>query len=257
MVLVELPTNYKSVKPTTYQPTNCLRINSSSVAGQPLKTLPEPTTGPREVLRIFFLPQNVRFFSINLGPGQFHDELKALTCEISRDYPSYHRQARPYLPYFHIRLVKAYRNDTTGLKFSFVHMPLDVQPFSHRALSYRWTIPPKYGKCDDGRFLDLTTSAAAAILIIGTAGEIPRYFFINLFCINQDDREEKSHQVQMIGEIFATAEKIMVWLDRPSFQPAAVAVRIAVFGPHQLNIIVEGDIPEFITLETTLANRYF
>lgn len=39
-----------------------------------------------------------------------------------------------------------------------------------------------------------------------------RSFWIDLLCINQLDHEEKSHQVALMGEIYASAESVSIWL---------------------------------------------
>ena len=38
------------------------------------------------------------------------------------------------------------------------------------------------------------------------------YFWIDALCINQFDIQERNHQVKMMGEIYSTAEQVVVWL---------------------------------------------
>lgn len=38
------------------------------------------------------------------------------------------------------------------------------------------------------------------------------YVWVDAICINQDDEEEKGHQVKQMGAIYAGAEKVLIWL---------------------------------------------
>jgi hypothetical protein len=40
----------------------------------------------------------------------------------------------------------------------------------------------------------------------------PRYFWIDALCIDQDNTSERSHQVQLMGEIYSQADWVLVWL---------------------------------------------
>ena len=60
-----------------------------------------------------------------------------------------------------------------------------------------------------------------------------RYFWIDAICINQDDIQERNHQVQMMGDIYGNAVFVMVWfgpnLD-DSFQ------HISTWNPHKTDL---------------------
>ncbi|KAL6914728.1 hypothetical protein FSST1_012488 [Fusarium sambucinum] len=44
----------------------------------------------------------------------------------------------------------------------------------------------------------------------------PRVLWVNALCINQQDTTERNHQVGLMGGIFSRAERVLVWLGRPS-----------------------------------------
>ncbi len=45
--------------------------------------------------------------------------------------------------------------------------------------------------------------------------DTPRTLWIDLICINQTDHEERTRQVALMGEIFASADAVCVWLGEP------------------------------------------
>ncbi|KAF5725230.1 het-domain-containing protein [Fusarium mundagurra] len=44
----------------------------------------------------------------------------------------------------------------------------------------------------------------------------PRVLWVDALCINQEDIKERNHQVGMMRDIFRRAERVLVWLGRPS-----------------------------------------
>ena len=46
------------------------------------------------------------------------------------------------------------------------------------------------------------------------------WFFIDAFCINQDDEEERASQVNLMGTIYRCADEVMAWILREPFYPA-------------------------------------
>lgn len=44
----------------------------------------------------------------------------------------------------------------------------------------------------------------------------PCVLWVDALCINQQDTTERNHQVGMMGGIFRRAERVLVWLGRPS-----------------------------------------
>ncbi|KAF2420977.1 hypothetical protein EJ08DRAFT_527595 [Tothia fuscella] len=45
-----------------------------------------------------------------------------------------------------------------------------------------------------------------------------RLLWIDALCINQRDEEEKSHQVQQMGSIYARAERVIIFLGQSTYE---------------------------------------
>lgn len=94
------------------------------------------------------------------------------------------------------------------------------------ALSYTWGDPSNSGS------LTITRGAPSAESSPATAVKInlnladalrhlrlpsrPRTLWIDSICINQDDLSERAEQVQLMGEIYACARRVVVWLGSTS-----------------------------------------
>ena len=61
------------------------------------------------------------------------------------------------------------------------------------------------------------------------------YFWIDALCINQFDIQERNHQVKMMGEIYSTAEQVVVWLgpepDLPRHERLLNTIWLAICTP--------------------------
>ena len=78
----------------------------------------------------------------------------------------------------------------------------------YAAISYTWgRSEPKVSIVVSGQRIDVTENCAYVLSQLPRAGR--NYFWIDSVCINQADLEEKSAQVQLMGEIFVTAETVM------------------------------------------------
>ncbi|KAL1633251.1 hypothetical protein SLS58_011161 [Diplodia intermedia] len=113
-------------------------------------------------------------------------------------------------------------DDTEDLHGTLIRTTLDRAP-PYFALSYCWG---KQKKNDtlfcDGKLLKITPSLAEAIRRLRTlhsdreghpAWELEhRYFWIDQVCINQADADERSSQVQMMGRIYSSALRTLIWL---------------------------------------------
>jgi len=81
------------------------------------------------------------------------------------------------------------------------------------ALSYVWGTyarEPNFIKCNDNQF-KLTSNCYSALWHLrkklGTFT-----IWIDAICINQDDLQEKSQQIPLMGDIYSKAEAVYVWL---------------------------------------------
>lgn len=44
---------------------------------------------------------------------------------------------------------------------------------------------------------------------------LPRFLWVDAICINQEDNNEKTDQVQLMTWIYASAKGVLVWLEEP------------------------------------------
>ncbi len=129
----------------------------------------------------------------------------------ARDYvyaPLKHRQ---------IRLLRVFRDDDVKLRCRFEHASLDDLTIDYIAVSYTWGDATTSSKIwfDDGHYLNLTGSGADVLTFFVDAN-VDKFIWIDLLCINQQDLDEKSHQVRLMGKIFASAMQVVVWLGKQS-----------------------------------------
>ncbi|ERF69727.1 hypothetical protein EPUS_09347 [Endocarpon pusillum Z07020] len=86
----------------------------------------------------------------------------------------------------------------------------DVPSFS--ALSYVWGDPkqPRPAFCD-GRTIGITRNLFGCLQRLRRP-DAARLLWIDAICINQRDLEERAAQVGIMGEIYAKADKVLIWL---------------------------------------------
>jgi Heterokaryon incompatibility protein (HET) len=82
------------------------------------------------------------------------------------------------------------------------------------ALSYCWGDPKDATAIlINGKSIPITTNLYNALLQIRReSGSKPRLLWADAICINQEDKKEKSHQVQMMGDVYQFARCVPVWL---------------------------------------------
>lgn len=94
------------------------------------------------------------------------------------------------------------------------------------ALSYAWSLGPRYQ--EPNRQIIVETEKGSYKLYIYPALEIAlrylvsihmtEYLFIDQISINQRDRDEKSHQVMLMQDIYAQCARTIIWLGAPTRQ---------------------------------------
>jgi hypothetical protein len=112
-----------------------------------------------------------------------------------------------------LRLIPA--DENAGLECQLFNYPL--QETRHRAclyeaLSYVWGSSDKpksisIGKCH----LPVTANLYTALLHLRDP-RIERILWIDAICINQEDLQERSQQVQYMANIYCKANRVIVWL---------------------------------------------
>ncbi|VUC28684.1 unnamed protein product [Clonostachys rosea] len=117
-----------------------------------------------------------------------------------------------------IRLLELSKGGTGDL----LHVQLTIQPFriglDYEALSYTWatdtgerdaTHTVYHG--DSWDILKVTENCANALRRLRYQDET-RILWVDAICINQEDVAERSHQVNMMTEIYACARQVLVYL---------------------------------------------
>ncbi|CAN8105365.1 unnamed protein product [Discula destructiva] len=104
----------------------------------------------------------------------------------------------------------------------------DAPSQSYEAISYVWGNPsPTDYMLVDGKVLQLTSSIAAALRRFRWTHR-PRRLWADQICINQQDRVERSDQVQLMGGLYRDCDCVLVWLgcDRDSIRAASRLVDV-------------------------------
>ncbi|KAH0563407.1 hypothetical protein GP486_002028 [Trichoglossum hirsutum] len=112
-----------------------------------------------------------------------------------------------------IRLLEMRRIKLLGRKNSFrlITVSLDSLP-KYNAISYTWDSQPQDYFLDiDGQTLPVTENI---VIILGTLNSFwtSKLFWIDQICINQQDTEEKTAQVQLMCEVYSKATSVIAWL---------------------------------------------
>ncbi|KAI1114305.1 heterokaryon incompatibility protein-domain-containing protein [Nemania sp. NC0429] len=80
------------------------------------------------------------------------------------------------------------------------------------AVSYAWGNPSKVRNIDcNGKNIRVTSNLYSALLWLRKPTE-DRLLWIDALCINQDNLEERGHQVNTMSQIFSRARSTLVWL---------------------------------------------
>jgi hypothetical protein len=97
------------------------------------------------------------------------------------------------------------------IECSLGHVNLDERP-EYQALSYVWGDP---NVCKaifiDGTTLPATTNLVAALRQIRDATK-PLVLWADAICINQNDMNERNHQVKLMAPIYKSASRVLSWL---------------------------------------------
>lgn len=118
----------------------------------------------------------------------------------------------------HIRLLHITIEEPVPLpRLEIIHVPLDSAP-AFEAVSYCWgdgtqlyNIPIETNGNSDTRCIPATESLATAMVFLPRSSST-RYLWIDQVCINQQDDNERGYQIALMGEIYSTATRVLVWL---------------------------------------------
>lgn len=95
--------------------------------------------------------------------------------------------------------------------------------FKYEALSYTWDdqIPNRDIICNE-KSLCVTENVFQALLRLRSNKARKRTLWIDAICINQEDKLEKTSQVLMMGDIYAHAQSVNIWLSHSTESMRAV-----------------------------------
>ncbi|KIW17677.1 hypothetical protein PV08_04872 [Exophiala spinifera] len=80
------------------------------------------------------------------------------------------------------------------------------------ALSYVWGLQHDGINIEcEGRQLSIGPNLAAALHRLRDSTE-PRLLWVDAACINQRDKDEKSHQVRQMGNLYESAKRVLIWV---------------------------------------------
>ncbi|KAF7509916.1 hypothetical protein GJ744_007230 [Endocarpon pusillum] len=174
----------------------------------------------------FFLPNPLRSFIYN--PLREHGIFDAITrntifritsqpvLKKKPDQTSSQSIYRPLTTPKEIRLILLEPGDKSDqISCKLIHVPLSWRT-RYEALSYNWGDSNKRASvvCD-GQTISVTANLHSALRDLRFTDR-QRILWADCICINQNDLEEKSAQVKMMGQIYATARRTVVWLGEAS-----------------------------------------
>jgi hypothetical protein len=103
----------------------------------------------------------------------------------------------------------------------------------YEALSYTWGTDAQCNPVIVNKVaVGVTLNLQSALLALRRPSK-SRVMWIDALCINQNDLQERSHQVQQMGDIYRCAAKVVIWLGAESDDSGAV-FRLMRHNPHEL-----------------------
>jgi hypothetical protein len=112
----------------------------------------------------------------------------------------------------------------------------------HRALSYAWGDPKVTKRITvNGQSFHATTNLVAALEILAHE-QLPAYsIWVDAICINQNDIQERTAQVQLMGEIFKNAKPVLAWLG-PEGDHSTKVIGLTRHIAEKIRSSVKGDV---------------
>lgn len=143
----------------------------------------------------------------------------------------------------------------------------------YEPLSYTWedydTVQPPDDEPEDyfhpalflsatKHYLDLTSNCAKALYNVRKP-TTDRTIWVDAICVNQDDPEERSHQVNLMKEIYARAFTVLVYLGRASMDDDSSSdIAMSLLGqPDRLQVFSQLDVHQATSLKRLFERPYF
>lgn len=162
--------------------------------------------------------------------------------------------------------------DTADQEFRLVHIrrrrlgrPLECSietiPFQtapvYEAISYTWSNQqPEHPILFQGRILHVTANVRQILNDISSF-QRDRWLWIDIVCINQTDPAEKQNQVEMMGEIYRRAKRVICWLGHHDSQASdwKRVLNLATALPKAT--LVAGSKRDWLAFERVFAHPYW
>jgi hypothetical protein len=93
----------------------------------------------------------------------------------------------------------------------------DVDMPVYKALSYRWGDDPCEHEIRLNGEVTCVRKNLHSFLLQMQLEQRENWFFVDALCINQDDMEERAHQVSLMGKVYLGAEEVMAWIVREPY----------------------------------------
>lgn len=165
-----------------------------------------------------------------------------------------------------IALIKSPKEPLRGTLREIVNgddIPTFAPPPTYETLSYRWTDVDLEAPCFmeiDNIPLPIGPGLYAALTQFRYE-EGSRWIWVDQICINQNDPEEKFHQIAMMADIYMRAERALIWLGQASDQSDVAMEFFPIFVEmvrrnEDTNQLVSECIPRNGSLAKCLAHMF-
>lgn len=115
---------------------------------------------------------------------------------------------------FRLLFIHPAQDQDQQLRCSCLLFDIDSAP-PFEALSYAWGPPKPVVDLQCNGLPSTVRSELANALVRMRLQNSTRIMWADAICINQDDVEERNHQVPLMGSIYSSAKRVIVWLGLP------------------------------------------
>ena len=169
---------------------------------------------------------------------------------------SYRHESLPTLRSIRVLRLQPSPSRDAKLTCALVAVSLDESP-KYWALSYTWDAqaPSHPIVCQNKRSsnaLNITPNCAAALYQLRHESE-ERTLWVDSICINQTSIAERNSQVDLMGEIYLQAEKVVVWLgEGDAATTRAINLLQQIGDVNNLNLNIDNESVRTANLDTRL-----
>jgi hypothetical protein len=176
-----------------------------------------------QLLPSFDQPSSPNYlFSSNMTPSHIQDDWVSIEFEQGLPQPrelderaesQFKHQRLEKGKYF--RLLRLHSNPVQGdfIHCRLQHFELESAP-PYRAVSYVWgnSWPNRVIYIGDSPYREMEVSENLYTLLLCVRAKSDRWLWIDVLCINQSSKSERSHQIPLMGLIYSNANTVLGWL---------------------------------------------